>query len=193
MVDAAGTIVHRVPMPGLVTHVAVDPTGARLYIATDAPADKSDHAVFQQREASSGALIGSSLSVCCADLNGPSAVVPVSNGVWETDPTGMMGMAQLLSADDLTPVDIGGDEGSWTGVNAMSAAYADGIVWILNMGASVTCVDPSTGQIFGRMGNYPDKELAVNDVVSVGGGVYLANSRVIQQLSPDSPCLTGSG
>jgi photosystem II stability/assembly factor-like uncharacterized protein len=192
MLDPSGNVVHRIRIAGLVMHVAVDPTGTRLFVSTRPSSNTAVHSVFEERLASSGTLLASSFKVCCPDLNGPSAIAPATDGVWVTTPTGMMGMIQQLRDDDLTPTPLGGDEGSWTGVNGMSAVIAGDVLWILDMGASITCVNPTTGQVAGRMGSYPSTELAIQDVVSLDGRVLLANSRSIQQLSPDSRCLTSS-
>ena len=190
--DARGDPVQHESIGGRVTHLAVDPSGTLLYVATDTQLGQSIHVVFQERLASTGTLLGSGRHMGYMDLDGPTSVVPIVGGVWVTNPTGMMALARLYRADDLTPV--GGPDpdsaGSYTGVNSMSNTLAANVLWIFDLAVALTCADPETGHVIERIGPYPS-QAAISDVTEVDGTI-LANWRSIQRLDPSSRCLSSS-
>ncbi|MDP9185654.1 MAG: hypothetical protein M3O29_08310, partial [Actinomycetota bacterium] len=190
--DAGAHPVRELDIGGRVTHLAIDPTGTRLYVATATRRVHTSHIVFQERDAASGSLLVGGAHMPDLGFGGPSAVVPITDGVWVTNVTGMMASSQLFRAGDLTPVGTVEHEGVgyYTGVNSMSDTLAANVLWIFDLAAALTCADPATGRVIERIGPYPST-VAINDVVEVNGSLYVANWRSVQRLDPSSRCLAG--
>lgn len=191
--DGQGDPLREVDIGGRVTHLAVDPTGTRLYIATSTPRRHTRHMIFQERDAASGALVAGGAHMPDMGFGGPSAIAPTIDGVWVTNVTGMMAELQLFRADDLTPVGTVEHPGvgSYTGVNSMSETVAANVLWIFDLAAALTCADPETGHVIERIGPYPS-QTAITDVAEVDGTIYVADWRSIQRLDPSSRCLRSS-
>jgi photosystem II stability/assembly factor-like uncharacterized protein len=193
LLDAAGRILRTVPIDGRVTHVAVDPAGTRLYVATDTPLDRSNHVVFEERSAWSGGVITSATDVGYADLGGPSSLAATDEGVWVSSPTGMMGTLQLFRASDLSPVgtvEDGQGVGFYEGSNAVSSTYAAGVLWITDYGTGLTCADPETGRVIERVLPRQDAYFETANVIAAAGGVFATNGREVVRIRSGLRCLT---
>jgi hypothetical protein len=188
--DGAGHLVSDLPVAGTITHMALDPSGSRLYVATDSRLGKTDFVVFEERSASTGALLGSAKSVGFWDLGGPSSLAPTDEGVWVSQPTGMMGALELFRAHDLTPAGngLGADgPGVRTGTNAINGSTAAGLLWVSDF-QRLVCADPSTGRTISRVGGQHSTG-GIGDVVSVPAGVFVVDATHIVRLKPGIPCL----
>jgi photosystem II stability/assembly factor-like uncharacterized protein len=194
LLDASGSTVRTVAIGAQVTHLAVDPAGLRLYVATDTPLDKAGHVVFQERSAVTGELIASGGEVGYSDLGGPSSLAATEDGVWVSNPTGMMGMLQFFRAADLSPVGTvqdGEGVGFHAGTNAVSGTYAAGVLWISDFASGLTCADPVTGQVIEHIAPASDDLFEVADVMTVAGEVFATNGREIVRIRPGLRCLAG--
>jgi hypothetical protein len=189
--DGAGHLVDELSVAGPITHMALDPSGSRLYVATDTQLDKTDFVVFEERSASTGALLASAKSVGFWDLGGPTSLAPVDAGVWVSQPTGMMGALELFRADDLASAGTGpGAQGSGvrTGTNEIDGSAAAGLLWISDY-QRLVCADPSTGKTIAPVGSQ-DATGGIRNVVAVPAGMFTVSATHIVQLKPGIPCLS---
>ncbi len=186
LLDTSGREVNDLTIPGTITHMTVDPSDTRLYVSTNTKGSGRDDVVFQERSARTGDLLVDGHGIGLADLGGPSGLAATDEGVWVSQPTGMMGGLQLMQAADLRATHpVARDD---TGSNAIRGSVADGRLWISDF-SGLRCADATTGQILQRIGD-ENTTSGISNVVSTAAGLFAADGNRLVELSPALHCLS---
>jgi hypothetical protein len=114
-------------------------------------ADSTGRGSVQRRDPRTGALLASHP---IQGVAAPAVAGPLGPSVWVSEPTGMMGYVQRLSAVTLAADGSTCWEGRSTntcvgGTNDISASLADGLLWITQIAGGKPdnyCADPSDGR-----------------------------------------------
>ncbi len=179
----SGITLRTVRIAGVITRLAADPAGNRLYVSTDTGIDNEDHVLFLELDAWTGATLVSARDVGFADLAGPSAIAPTDDGVWIATPTGMMGTLTFLRASDLRQVAAYRPGGT----NGITASFAADVLWVPSLLGGYVCADPATGGVRGYVG-VKDSPYGSTDVVAAGSSLYVGDWKSLDRLIPPLAC-----
>jgi hypothetical protein len=178
---AARVTVH---FMGRIRLLVTDPSGRRLYVTTDEPV-RNDETPLVELDAGTGAILIRSWEGY-ADLRGPSGLAPTDDGVWITQPTGMMASLRLLRASDLGQAAVFRPGGS----NGLTASVAAGRLWVTDVRGGYECADASTGRVLGHVGKKSGVSGGSN-VVAVPSGLYVGGYRGLERIVPEPSCGVG--
>lgn len=127
-----------------VSHVAVDPAGAHLYVSA---APEQGGAVMFEYAAGSGRLLASASGRPIEFSVSGATLTAVPGGVWASFRTGMAGLTVLLRQRGLHVVQPGGGRGLFNWFFSSSSSYGGGSLWLNVEGGGIGCVAPATGQV----------------------------------------------
>lgn len=177
-----GGVRRVVTLEGDVEALVADPSGHRLYVATDASVGRSDHTQLLELDTRSGAVVASSRRVGFEDLGGLSGLSATHAGVWVTEPTGMKAQLLFLRTSDLREAALFKPAGP----NSMAAYVAGGYLWVTVFDGGYWCADPASGRVLGRVGK--GEAYGTSDVIAVPSGLYVGGWNALQRITPARSC-----
>jgi Tol biopolymer transport system component len=181
-----GRMVHSVSLPMKAGDLAVGPQD-RLYVDTYA-ANGDGPGPIVELDATTGRLLATGPTANGVSWTGLS---PVSQGVWASIATGLLGRVVLLRAGDLHEIAHVGSSGQpdFAGTNGVRAWAVGGVLWVGDPVGRYACADPSTGVRRAR------PAFRYGGVTEAAGGVYavfLSPSGEVgglTQITPGPDCL----
>jgi Tol biopolymer transport system component len=183
---SSGRVTRSVALPEVAGDLAVGPSN-RLYVDTHA-VGSPDPGPIVELDATTGRLLATGPAADGVSWTGLS---PVSQGVWASIATGLLGKAVLLRGSDLHEIAHVGSNGQpdFAGTNGVRAWAVGGVLWVGDPAGRYACADPSTGARRARLG------FRYGGVTEAGGGVYavfLSPSGEVgglMQITPRPDCL----
>jgi hypothetical protein len=184
-----GDVVERLDVQGEPRLLAIDPSGAHVYVVTEAPAGR-DGDLLLELDTAAGTPIAST-GVGVRELGGPSSIAATDAGVWVSAPTGMMAHASLLTEGTLAEVDAGTIGDATSGSNGQVLSIAGHVVWLSDL-SGMTCLDPTTGDVRDTFETPPrDAALIGRQVIDTPAGLLMDGSPYLLRLHPPAPCGAG--
>src|SRR5439155_793682 len=183
---SSGRIIRSASLPMVAGDLAVGPSN-RLYVDTHG-AGGPDPGPIVELDATTGQLLATGPAADGVSWTGLS---PVSQGVWASTATGLLGRVVLLRAGDLHEIaHVGsGEQPDFAGTNGVRAWAVGGVLWVGDPVGRYACADPSTGVRRARLA------FRFGEVTEAGGGAYalfrLPSGEVggLMQITPGPDCL----
>ncbi len=164
-----------VPVPGVATSLAIDPTRTRLYAGSDVCGPNSSGLITEWDSTTLRKIASAGTGGGC--LGGPD-VSAGKDGVWVSFATGMLGQIEHRAAGDLRLVPLISSEHS----NAIRVYAVVQMVWSSDANG-FACLDPSAGRV---KASWPGSTTVV--IAGDDQGVYLGDDAGLHRLQVDQRC-----
>jgi hypothetical protein len=182
LVDGStGTMQRTFEVPGTPKLFAFDPSDAHAYVSTDAPAGR-DSDLLIELDAATGRVVASG-SAGIRELLGPTSMAATDQGVWVTEPTGMMASAAFLAEGTMRRSDDDSNGGS----NGLTVTIAGGAVWLTDL--RVSCLDPATGRRRAQFDlSTGGSDLQGRSVIESPAGLLMDGADYVLSFDPPAAC-----
>jgi hypothetical protein len=178
---STGTMQRTFEVPGTPKLFAFDPSDAHAYVSTDAPAGR-DSDLLIELDTATGRVVASG-SAGIRELLGPTSMAATDQGVWVTEPTGMMASAAFLAEGTLRRSDDDSNGGS----NGITVTIAGGAVWLTDL--RVSCLDPATGRRRAQFDlSTGGSDLQGRSVIESPAGLLMDGADYVLSFDPPAAC-----